>query len=384
MKIDIIGAGPAGLHFASLMKRLDPRHEITIHERGPRSATWGFGVVFSDSALDFLRLDDEELYRYLRPHMESWTDLTINHNGTSVAIAGNGYAAIGRLEMLALLYRHVESLGVTIRFGSEITALDQLRGADLILAANGATSWVREEHRDRFGTTTDIRPNKFMWCGTTKAFDTLSLSFHETDAGVFCAHHYRYTPGMSTFLIEVTDRTWKQAGFDRMSNEEAMRCSERIFARELDGHPILSNNSYWRNFPVIWNERWHFDNVVLMGDALRPAHFSIGSGTRMAMLDAVALCNAFKETGDDVPAALERFHALRMPTMRKIWDAANRSMRWYEEMDELVPANNAIEFAYDYMTRTGRISHAKVRELDPGLASAYEQLHPEVLGAPAP
>ncbi len=384
MRIEIIGAGPAGLHFASLMKRLDSRHAITIHERGPRSATWGFGVVFSDNALDFLRLDDEELYRYLRPHMERWADLTINHNGTSVPIAGNGYAAIGRLEMLTLLYAHVESLGVAIHFDSEITSLAQLGGADLILAANGASSWVRDENRDRFGTTTDLRPNKFMWCGSTMPFDTLSLSFHETDAGVFCAHHYRYTPAMSTFLIEVTEQTWQRAGFDRMSNDEAMRLSEQVFAPELNGHPIVSNNSYWRNFPVIWNERWHFDNVVLMGDALRPAHFSIGSGTRMAMLDAVALCNAFKETGDDVQSALVRFRELRMPTMRKIWDAANRSMRWYEEMDELVPAKNAIEFAYDYMTRTGRISHEKVRELDPRLAAAYEQQHPEVLAAPRP
>ncbi len=379
MKIDIIGAGPAGLHFASLMKRLDPRHDITIHERGPRNATWGFGVVFSDNALDFLRIDDQELYHYLRPHMESWADLTINHNGTGVTIAGNGYAAIGRLEMLSLLYQHVESLGVTIRFDTEITALSQLAGADLILAANGAASWVREENRDKFGTTTDLRPNKFMWCGSTKPFDTLSLSFYSSGVGVFCAHHYRYTPAMSTFLIEVTDATWQRAGLDRMSSDEAMRYCEKVFAQELDGHPILSNNSYWRNFPVIWNERWHFDNVVLMGDALRPAHFSIGSGTRMAMLDAVALCNAFKETGDDVSAALDRFHELRMPTMKKLWDAANRSMRWYEEMDELVPSKNAVEFAYDYMTRTGRISHEKVRQLDPSLAAAYEKLHPQVL-----
>ncbi|CAM5791490.1 MAG: FAD-dependent monooxygenase [Burkholderiales bacterium] len=382
MKIDIIGAGPAGLHFASLMKRLNPRHEITIHERGPRSATWGFGVVFSDQALDFLRTDDNELFEYLRPHMESWSDLTINHNGTSVPIAGNGYAAIGRLQMLSLLYQHVERLGVTIRFDTEITSLAQLKGADLILAANGASSWVREENRDKFATTTDIRPNKFMWCGSTMPFDTLSLSFHETGTGVFCAHHYRYTPAMSTFLIEVTDETWKRTGFDRMSNDEAMRHCEKVFARELGGHPILSNNSYWRNFPVIWNGRWHFDNVVLMGDALRPAHFSIGSGTRMAMLDAVALCNAFRETDDDVPAALARFRELRMPVMKKIWDAANRSMRWYEEMDKLVPTQNAIEFAYDYMTRTGRISHAKVREIDPRLAAAYESQHPEVLDAP--
>lgn len=379
MKIAIIGAGPAGLHFASLMKRSDPRNDITVYERSPRDVTWGFGVVFSDHALDFLRLDDEELYRYLRPHMESWGDLTITHNDTRIAIPGNGYASIGRLEMLSLLYAHVERLGVPIHFETEIKSLKEVAEADLVVAANGASSWVRDQNRDKFRTKATLQPNKFMWCGSSKAFATLSLTFHETEYGVFCAHHYRYTPNMSTFLIEVTNDTWKKAGFDRMSVEDAMRLSERVFTPELDGHPIISNNSYWRNFPVIWNEQWSMGNVVLLGDALRPAHFSIGSGTRMAMLDAVALCGAFKETGEDVPAALARFRELRLPGMKKIWDAANRSMRWYEEMDELVPARNAVEFAYDYMTRTGRISHDKVRELSPRLAAAYEQLHPEVL-----
>lgn len=383
MKIAIIGAGPAGLHFASLMKRADPAHDITVYERGPRHVTWGFGVVFSENALDFLRTDDEALYDHLRPHMESWDDLTITHNGERVVIRGNGYAAIGRLEMLALLCAYVERLGVNIRFETEITTLGQVADADLVVAANGASSWVRDENRERFRTAVDLRSNKFMWCGSTKAFDTLSLTFHETVYGVFCAHHYRYAPGMSTFLIEVTEQTWRKAGFDVMSSEDAMRLSERIFAAELNGHPIVSNRSCWRNFPVIWNEQWSFDNVVLLGDALRPAHFSIGSGTRMAMLDAVALARAFGDTGADVPAALARFRVLRMPVMKKLWDAANRSMRWYEEMDARVPTMNATEFAYDYMTRTGRVSHERVRELDPRLAGAYEALHPEVLGGPA-
>lgn len=379
MKIAIIGAGPAGLHFASLMKRANGRHQITVYERGPRNVTWGFGVVFSDHALDFLRSDDAQLYDFLRPHMESWDNLTITHNDTRIAIPGNGFASIGRLEMLTLLSRHVEQLGVELRYETEITSLAQLADADLIVAANGAASWVRDQNQDRFETRVEMHPNKFMWCGSSKAFDTLSLTFHETADGVFCAHHYRYAPDMSTFLIEVSAATWTRAGFDRMTNEHAMHRAEQVFAPELEGHPIISNHSYWRNFPVIWNERWSFDNVVLLGDALRPAHFSIGSGTRMAMLDAVALGQAFQAAGDDVPAAFERFRATRLPGMRKIWDAANRSMRWYEGMDQLVPAKNPVEFAYDYMTRTGRISHIKVRELDPDLARAYERLHPEVL-----
>jgi 2-polyprenyl-6-methoxyphenol hydroxylase-like FAD-dependent oxidoreductase len=378
MKIEIIGAGPAGLYFAALMKRDDPSHEITISERSPRNTTWGFGVVFSDRALEFLRADDEALYQYLTPHLENWPDLTIVHNDTRIPIAGNGFASIGRLRLLELLYAYVEQLGVRINFETEITALEQLGQADLVVAANGVFSWVRSENEAKFETTTDWRSNKFIWYGTTKAFDSLTLTFRETDRGVFCAHHYRYRPDMSTFLVEVDAATWQRAGFDGMSAEDTIRHCERVFAKDLEGHPIVSNNSYWRNFPVIWNERWSFGNVVLLGDALRTAHFSIGSGTRLAMEDSVALFKAIKECGPDVPAALQRFHQTRLPPMKKIWDAANVSMRWYERMDELVATLTPVEFAYSYMTRTGRVRHAEIRRHAPELALAYEALHPEV------
>jgi 2-polyprenyl-6-methoxyphenol hydroxylase-like FAD-dependent oxidoreductase len=378
MKIRILGGGPAGLYFAGLMKQHDPSHDIVVYERGPRDATWGFGVVFSDRALEFLRADDEALYQLLTPHMETWPNLTIVHNDTRIPITGNGFAAIGRLEMLKLLYAHVEALGVRIEFQTEITSLSQpeLAGADLVVAANGAFSWVRAENEAKFGTTIGWRPNRFIWYGTSKPFDSLSLTFRETADGVFCAHHYRYSPGMSTFLVEVEDATWHRAGFEKMSPEDTIRHCEQVFAKDLDGHPILSNNSYWRNFPAIWNERWSFDNVVLMGDALRTAHFSIGSGTRLAMEDAVALFKAFKEQ-PAVPDALAHYQALRQPPMKKIWDAANVSLRWYEQMDERM-ALGPIEFAYSYMTRTGRVGHAEVRRRDPGLAAAYEKLHPEL------
>jgi 2-polyprenyl-6-methoxyphenol hydroxylase-like FAD-dependent oxidoreductase len=377
MKIRIIGAGPAGLFFASLMKRNNPDHDVVVYERGRRDATWGFGVVFSDRALEFLRADDEEMYQLLVPHMEVWPNLTIAVNDRKIPVAGNGFTACGRLEMLKLMYAHAESLGVEIRFETEITALDQLPDADLIVGANGAFSWVRAENEDKFGTTYDWRPNKFIWYGTSKVFDSLSLTFRETPAGVFCAHHYRYSPTMSTFLVEVEDETWKRAGFDQMSPDETIRHCEKVFAKDLDGQPILSNNSYWRNFPAIWNERWSFDNVVIIGDALRTAHFSIGSGTRLAMEDAIALARGLIEANGDVPAGLARFRELREPPMRKIFDAANVSLRWYEHMNELIRLD-PIEFAYSYMTRTGRVDHAEVKRRDPALAAAYEALHPEV------
>jgi len=382
MKIRILGAGPAGLYFAALMKRFDPSHDVAIFERNPRDATWGFGVVFSDRALEFLRADDEALYQYLTPHLETWPDITIVHNGTAIPVAGNGFASIGRLELLTLLYRYVEQLGVKIAFDTEITSLGQLGEADLVVGANGAFSWIRNENEDRFGTTTDWRPNKFIWYGSTRAFDSLTLTFRETDRGVFCAHHYRYRPDRSTFLVEVENATWERVGFEAMGPDDTIRYCERVFARDLGGHRIISNSSQWRSFPAIWNERWSFDNVVLLGDALRTAHFSIGSGTRLAMEDSVALFKAFGEAGTkDVPAALALFQRQRMPPMKKIWDAANASLRWYEDMDRLVATLSPVEFAYSYMTRTGRVDHAEVRRRDPTLAAAYEALHPEVLSA---
>jgi len=361
------------------MKRHDPSHEISLHERNPRDATWGFGVVFSDRALEFLRADDEALYRYLTPHLETWPEITIVHNDTRIPIAGNGFSSIGRLELLTLLYAYVEKLGVKIRFNTEVNSFSELGPADVIVGANGAFSWIRSQNEAKFGTTIDWRPNKFIWYGTTKAFNSLTLTFRETDAGVFCAHHYRYQPDMSTFLVEVEEATWQRAGFEQMNAEETIAYCERVFAKDLDGHPIVSNNSYWRNFPAVWNERWSFDNVVLLGDALRTAHFSIGSGTRLAMEDAVALFKALRECGGDVKASFARFQETRLPPMKKIWDAANVSIRWYEGMDKLVGTLSPVEFAYSYMTRTGRVDHAEVRRRDPQLAAAFEKLHPEVV-----
>jgi 2-polyprenyl-6-methoxyphenol hydroxylase-like FAD-dependent oxidoreductase len=378
MKIRIVGAGPAGLYFAALMKRADPAHDIVLVERSPRDATWGFGVVFSDRALEFLRADDEDLYQVLAPHFETWPEIAIQHNDTRVPVAGNGFSSIGRLELLSLLYAHVESLGVPIHFQTEAHSLAEFVGADLVVGANGAFSWIRAENEAAFGTTIDWRPNRFIWYGTTRAFDSLALTFRETAHGVFCAHHYRYHPDRSTFLVEVTDATWRRAGFERMDAAETVAACERVFAPDLQGHPILSNQSAWRQFPAVWNERWSMGNVVLLGDALRTAHFSIGSGTRLAMEDAVALYKAFQACGDDVPAALARFQAERLPPMKKIWDAANASLRWYERMDELVSALTPVELAYSYMTRTGRVDHAEVRRRDPALARAYEALHPDL------
>ncbi|UCE32663.1 MAG: FAD-dependent monooxygenase [Burkholderiales bacterium] len=372
MRISIVGGGPAGLYFADLIKRIDPRHQVTVFERNRRSVTWGFGVVFSDRALEFLQTDDPAMFDYLMPHMETWPDLTIVHRDTRIPIDGNGFAAVGRLELLNLLQARAEGQGVDIRYETGLDALDALAEADVVVGADGVNSLVRQLHGSDFHTRIVTHSNKFIWYGTSQVFDSLTLTFRTSADGVFCAHHYRYSPRMSTFLVEVDLPTWERAGFADMDAEQTMRYCEAVFAPDLDGHPIVSNNSHWRQFPAIWNDRWYHGNTVLMGDALRTAHFSIGSGTRLAMEDALALARAFREAGEDLQAVFARFEALRRPPMEKIVAAADASLRWYEGMAELMTLT-PYEFAYSYMTRTGRIGEAKLERQAPRFMAEYRR-----------
>ena len=378
MHVEILGGGPAGLTLAILLKRADPSHRVRVVERGPRDATWGFGVVFSDRALDFLRADAPELHDALTPLMQSWSDLTIVHSDQHVPISGNGFASIGRLQLLSRLHEQAERSGVVLEFGRAMDDVAQLGPADLLVAADGAFSASRDARAAHFGTRTDWRHNRFVWYGTRQPFDTLTLTFRRHATGVYCAHHYRYAPDMSTFLVEVDEATYQRAGFDTMSEADSLRLCEAVFAPDLGGHALLSNRSTWRRFPAIWNERWSDGNLVLLGDALRTAHFSIGSGTRLAMEDAIFLARALAAE-PHIDAALQRFQAERLPPMKKIWDAANVSLAWYEGMGAMMDLDPH-EFAYRYMTRSGRVDHAEVKRRDPALAAAYERLHPGAAG----
>lgn len=375
MHVEILGGGPAGLTLAILLKRQDPAHAVRVVERGVRGATWGFGVVFSDRALDFLRADAPGLHDLLTPLMQSWQDLTIVHGDTRIPIGGNGFASIGRLELLDALQREAERLGVVLEFDRALADVRDLGEADLRVAADGAFSASRDARTDAFGTQVDWRHNRFVWYGTTLPFDTLTLTFRAHALGVFCAHHYRYAPDRSTFLVEVDEATYRRAGFDAMGEADSLRLCEQVFAPDLHGHRLLSNRSTWRRFPAIWNERFFDERTVLIGDALRTVHFSIGSGTRLAMEDAIALAKSLRERAR-IDDALAQFQRERQPPMRKIWDAANVSLRWYEGMGALM-ALDPHEFAYRYMTRSGRVDHAEVRRRDLRLAQAYERLHPE-------
>jgi len=374
MRIAVIGGGPAGLYFASLCKKRHPDAQIQLYEQNPKDATWGFGVVFSERALEFLREDDPETYDLITPRMEHWRNITLVHRGETIPIDGVGFSAIGRLELLQLLQSRASAMGVQPEYGRAIRSLDELGDPDLpdlIVGADGLNSLVRRGFEGDFGSSVAQLDNKFAWYGTTQRFDSLTLTFIRTAEGTFTAHHYRYSPTMSTFIVECDRPTWERVGFDAMTPEASRLYCERAFADTLGGHPLVSNNSVWRTFPVLSNRRWWYRNMVLVGDALHTAHFSIGSGTRLAMEDVIALVEGLDAHPSDVPAALAHYQRHRQPILDKLVTAADASADWHEHFPEHMKLSPR-EFAMSYMTRSGRIDLPRLREMAPHFMSWYE------------
>ena len=364
MKINVIGAGPAGLLFALLVKRRFPEWRVSVFEQNPPDATFGFGVVFSLNALAFLDRDVPDLHEQLISRLQSWTMQRIVHRDERVDIDGNGFSAIGRLELNQFLQGLCEKAGVQVEYQRLISTLHEVRGCDLLVGADGANSYVRRAFEQEFAPQLEWLTNRFAWYGTRQIFECLSLTFRANEHGSFVAHHYRHSPAVSTFVVECDEGTWRRAGLDRMDDKASQRYCERVFAPDLNGHPLLSNKSIWRQFPLVTTRRWHADNVVLLGDALRTVHFSIGSGTRLAFEDAIALDRAFGEAGADVPGALAAFESERRPIVEKIVAAANASSFWYERLPEKMRLQ-PWELAYDYMMRSGRMTDARLSELSP-------------------
>ncbi len=370
MRIGIVGAGPAGLYFALLMKRMSPAHSIRIVEQNPADATYGWGVVFSERGLSYLHEADPESYTDLERRLETWDDQVIVHQGRSVRVDGLGFSGIARIELLRILQTHCRRLGVEMAFKTRLTDLGCFRDYDLIVGADGAHSMVRETYREHFEPATATLSNRYVWYGTPKVFDALTLTFRRTEDGAFVAHHYRHDRTTSTFVVECDAETWTRAGLADMTDARSRAYCAGVFTDTLGGCPLLSNRSRWISFRVASNRRWSYRNVVLVGDALRTVHFSIGSGTRMALEDAIALAKACAEAGG-VETALRTFEERRRPGVDTFLSIAERSGLWYERFAERMRLD-PVPFAYDYVMRSGRISFAKLRERSPEFAAAYE------------
>ena len=377
MKMRIVGGGPAGLFYAYLMKRDDPRHDIRVYERDPENATYGWGVVFSDVALAFVRDVAPELYDAMTANQEVFNEMAVVHKGVHITLAHNTFHRMARIDLLRALHAQCRKAGIEIVFDRRIDDLTELGTCDLIVSADGSNSAIRTRLREYFRPTEDERPNLLAWYGTTQLFDALSLIFRQNGDGLLIAHTYRFSRTHSTFLVECDPATFARAGLDRMSEAQSMAYCEQVFAEDLQGHRLLSNRSNWFRYTIVKNERWYHDNIVLLGDALRTGHPSVGSGTRLAMQDSIALFNAYKSCGDDVPAMLAEFVRIRQPGSDALQKAAIKSTEWYENLGPKL-ALDPISFAYDYVTRSGRVDHADVRKRDPDLARAYEELHPEL------
>jgi 2-polyprenyl-6-methoxyphenol hydroxylase-like FAD-dependent oxidoreductase len=370
--INIVGAGPAGLLFALLISRRFPDWRVQVFEQNPPDATYGFGVVFSQGALAFLERDVPDFHEQLKLRLESWPMQRIGHRGERVDIDGNGFSAIGRLELNQFLDELCRAAGVRFEYEHVIDSLDELKECDLLVGADGANSVVRRALEAEFRPQAEWLTNRFAWYGTRQLFECLSLTFRANNDGSFVAHHYRHGPAMSTFVVECDEITWRRAGLDRMSDDESHAYCERVFAPDLGGYPLLSNKSLWRQFPLLTTRRWRVGNAVLIGDALRTVHFSIGSGTRLAFEDAIALDRSFGEAGEDAPRALEAFERERRPIVEKIVAAANASSYWYESLPEKMTLK-PWQLAYDYMTRSGRMTDERLRELSPKFMARVEK-----------
>src|SRR5688500_14010518 len=315
MKINVIGGGPAGLYFAILMKKADASHQIKIYERNGPNDTFGWGVVFSGKTLANLRAADETSHAEITKQFAAWDNVDVVHRSDKVSIHGNSFSGIARLQLLKILQQRAEELGVEIEFHKEIHNIEELRNeCDLLLAADGVNSTVRLNYVEQLQPELDLRTNRYIWYGTNQLFHGLTLTFRENSAGVFAAHSYKFNPTTSTFIVECDPETWDKAGFERMSDVDTRAYLGEVFGEDLQGHKLLSNNSKWINFLLVKNKNWFFENVVLIGDALHTAHFSIGSGTKLAMEDAIALAESFQQN-TSVHEALTHFTETRRPVI---------------------------------------------------------------------
>ena len=368
MKVTIIGGGPSGLFLAILLKERLSQVEIDVFEQNPENATFGFGVVLADTGLANLRSASPTVVDRLATVMRFNDQHAIVCHEQPIVMKkpGAGGGAIPRISLLSVLQQRARELGVHVTYNKRIADFDAI-DADLIVGADGINSQLRTANEAGFGTTRRTLTNHFAWFGVEKPFPSPALVFRKHEGGYFVAHYYPYSDSMSTFVAECDHQTWQDFGMEDMSAEARQALFECVFAPELDGYALVSNNSAWRQFPVILNANWHVGRQVLIGDALTSAHFSIGSGTRIAMEDAMALADAIVAHPADVPAALQQYEAVRKPEKAKLISASEASYNWYEHIREWMELPTPHEFVYRFMTRTGRVDAGRLRAQFPAL-----------------
>ena len=371
MKVTVIGGGPGGLYFALLAKKAWPRWDITVYERNRPDDTFGFGVVFSDQTLDTFKAYDLVTYERIRRRFAYWGDVDVVYKGKVLRSGGNGFCGCSRVALLNILQDRGRELGVHMRFQREVEGLEEFADSDLIVVADGINSKIRAKYAEHFQPAVDLRPNKFTWLGSTRPLDAFKYFFRETAQGVLLAHCYQYEADRSTWVIEMNEETWRNFGFDKLSETDMLPVLERVFAEELDGHPLIANRSLWRNFPNITNKTWVKDNAVLVGDAKATAHFSIGSGTKLAMEDAIAVFEALKKHAE-VKSALRLYDTARREEVEKTQHAANVSLAWFEHMKRYFTMEPP-QFAFGVMSRSKQITWENLELRDPGFIKAIHQ-----------
>ena len=375
LKINIIGGGPGGLYFSLLMKIADPRHDITIYERNRADDTFGFGVVFSDETLGNFMGQDQETYRQIREAFAYWDEIEVRYKGDRIRSGGHGFAGMSRQKLLDILQGRCRDVGVKILFEHDVTDISAYRDADLLLGSDGINSVVREAYKESFKPTIDMRLTKFVWLGTTQKFDAFTFIFKSNEHGWFYNHAYQYGQGIgkaaSTWILETHEDTWKRAGLDQASEKQTLAYFEELFSEELDGHKLISNKSIWRNFPVVSNESWHHENVVLIGDAAHTAQFSIGSGTKIAMEGAIALAQSLGEE-NSVDRAISAYESKRQMEVARLQRSALVSLQWYEHARRF-NAMEPAQYAFNFLTRSKGVTYENLTLRDPDYGAGVNQ-----------
>ena len=370
MRTACIGGGPAGLYFAISMKLRDPAHEIEVFERNAPGVTFGWGVVFSDQTVENLQANDPKSAAIIAGEFAHWDDIDVHIRGETITSGGHGFIGIGRRRMLEILQDRARELGVVLSFNAECDPADpKWRNYDLVIASDGANSRFRDATPEAFGVDVDVRKNKFIWLGINKAFEAFTFAFEETEHGWIWAHAYRFAPDFSTFIVECSEEVWRAIGFDTMSQEESIAKCEQLFPKYLDGHALQSNAAHlrgsaaWLNFPRVKCERWSTGNVILLGDAAHTAHFSIGSGTKLALEDSIKLAEVLNRDGLSLEAAMDEYVAERNLEVLKLQNSARNSTEWFETLERYLHFE-PLQFAYSLLTRSQRISHENLRLRD--------------------